>query len=70
MTKLKPFMDFTSKKLHLRIAFTLFLVVFLIALATGTGTAQENTEAAKTTEAAETAETATEEAAKGRVKAL
>jgi hypothetical protein len=68
MTKLKPFMDFTSKKLHLRIAFTLFLVVFLIALATGTGTAQENTEAAKTTEAAETAETATEEAAKAESK--
>ncbi len=58
MTKLKPFMDFTSKKLHLRIAFTLFLVIFLIALATGTSIAQENAETAKTTEA--TAETAAE----------
>ena len=52
MIKLKPFMDFTSKKLQLRIVFTLFLAIFLLALATGTGMAQENVEAAKTTEAA------------------
>ena len=45
-------MDFTSKKLQLRIVFTLFLAIFLLALATGTGMAQENVEAAKTTEAA------------------
>jgi cytochrome bd-type quinol oxidase subunit 1 len=52
MDNIKPFINFTSKKLHLRIAFTLFLVIFLIALATGTGMAQESAEAAKTTEAA------------------
>ena len=67
MIKLKPFMDFTSKKLQLRIVFTLFLAIFLLALATGTGMAQENAEPAKTTEAAagttEAAAEATEAAA-------
>ena len=52
MYNIKPFRNFTSKKLHLRIVLTLFLAIFLIALATGTGMAQENAETAKTTEAA------------------
>src|SRR3989338_4588776 len=47
MDYIKPFINFTSKKLQLRIVFALFLVIFLIALATGTGMAQENAEAAK-----------------------
>jgi len=40
----------------LRIVFALFLVIFLIALATGTGMAQENAEAAKAAKDAVTAE--------------
>ena len=52
MDNIKPFIDFTSRKLQLRIVFALFLVIFLIALASGTGMAQENAEAAKATEAA------------------
>jgi hypothetical protein len=55
MNTIKPFMDFTSKKLHLRIVFTLFLAIFLIALVSGTGMAQEDAEAAKTVESAEAA---------------
>lgn len=53
MDYIKPFINFTSKKLQLRIVFALFLAIFLIALATGTGMAQENAEAAKAVEAAE-----------------
>lgn len=52
MDYIKPFINFTSKKLQLRIVFALLLAIFLIALVTGTGMAQENAEAAKTTEAA------------------
>jgi cytochrome bd ubiquinol oxidase subunit I len=52
MDNIKPFIDFTSKKLQFRVLFTLFLAIFFIALATSTGMAQENAEAAKTTEAA------------------
>lgn len=53
MDYIKPFINFTSKKLQLRIVFALFLAIFLIALATGTGMAQENAEAAKAVETAE-----------------
>ncbi|MEK6765116.1 MAG: cytochrome ubiquinol oxidase subunit I [Planctomycetota bacterium] len=53
MDYIKPFINFTSKKLQLRIVFALFLAIFLIALATGTGMAQENAEAAKDAVAAE-----------------
>ncbi len=42
-----------SKKLHLRIAFTLFLIIFFIALASSASMAQENAETAETVEAAE-----------------
>src|SRR3989338_5030048 len=56
MDYIKPFINFTSKKLQLRIVFALFLVIFLIALATGTGMAQENAEAVKAAKDAVTAE--------------
>ncbi len=55
MNTIKPFMDSLSKKLHFRVAFAFFLVIFLIALVSGTGMAQENAEAAKTVESAEAA---------------
>lgn len=53
MDYIKPFINFTSKKLQLRIVFALLLAIFLIALVTGTGMAQENAEAAKAAVAAE-----------------
>ena len=50
--------NFLSKKLHFRVAFAFFLVIFFIALASSTGMASENAEAAKAVESAESAESA------------
>ena len=55
MNTIKLFVSSTPKKLHFRVAFAFFLVIFLIALVSGTGMAQENAEAAKTVESAEAA---------------
>ncbi|ODS34810.1 MAG: subunit 1 of alternative cytochrome bd quinol oxidase (CydA) [Candidatus Scalindua rubra] len=45
MNTKNPFINFTSKKLHLKIAFTIFLIIIFIALASGSGIAQEEEEA-------------------------
>ncbi len=57
-----PFINLTPKNLHLRIAFTLFLIIFFIALASSTSMAQENAETAEVAETAETVEAAEPEA--------
>jgi cytochrome bd ubiquinol oxidase subunit I len=53
MNIIKLFVSSTPKKLHLRIAFPLFLIIFFIALVSSTGMAQENAEVAETAEVAE-----------------
>ncbi len=58
MNPTRTLINFLSKKLHFRAAFTLFLVIFFIALASSTGMAQENAETAEVAETVEVAETA------------
>ncbi|MFQ5686395.1 MAG: cytochrome ubiquinol oxidase subunit I, partial [Candidatus Scalindua sp.] len=52
MDNIKPFANFTSKELQLKVVLTLFLAAFLILLATRVGMTQENAEAVKATEVA------------------
>ncbi|MEE9259979.1 MAG: hypothetical protein V3U40_02560, partial [Candidatus Scalindua sediminis] len=56
MNTIKLFVSSTPKNLHLRIAFTLFLIIFFIALASSTSMAQENAETAEVAETVEAAE--------------
>ena len=58
MNPTRTLINSLSKKLHFRVAFTFFLVIFFIALASSTGMASENAEAAKAVESAESAESA------------
>ena len=58
MNPTRTLINFLSKKLHFRAAFTLFLVIFFIALASSTGMAQEKAETAEVAETVEVAETA------------
>ncbi len=60
MNPTRTLINSLSKKLHFRVAFAFFLVIFFIALASSTGMAQED---AKNAEAVESAEAATEEKA-------
>ncbi len=55
MNPTRALINSLSKKLRFRVAFAFFLVIFFIALVSGTGMAQENAEAAKTVESAEAA---------------
>ena len=56
MSSKEHFIYFVSKKLHLRIAFTLLLSIFLVALVANAGIAEENVETVAAVDATETAE--------------